>query len=276
MEGNGDFWQTCLEWGRVIGWRVLVAAIVFVICRAVSLGARRLIRTACVRVEKLDPTLAPVLCSVTSVLIYTVGLVVVLDYFGMNASSLVAIIGAAGLTIGLALKDTLSNIAAGIMLLILNPFRVGDFVECAGRSGTVQSVNLFNVVLQTADGLFVSLPNSSVWAADIINYTRNGKRRVSVTVGISYSDDVDRGLEVLRQVAAKESRFLGEPAPEAAVSNLGESAVELTLRGWTTVENYWDVLFALNRQAKLSIEAAGLSIPFPQRDVHLVPSAAAK
>ena len=270
INGIQAFWA---EHGRTVisvAWHLTLALAVMALCRVASLLARKAIRTACDRVERLDPTLAPVLCSVSATVIYAIGGVAVLDLFGVNANSLVAIIGAAGLAIGLAMKDTLSNIAAGIMLLVLRPFRAGDYVDCGARSGTVEAVNLFNVVLRTADGLFVSLPNSSVWASDIVNYTRNGKRRLVVTVGISYGDDLDKGLSILNALAAAETRFLADPAPEAFVASLGESSVNLSLRGWTSVEDYWATLFALNRRAKLEIEAAGLSIPFPQRDIHLI------
>lgn len=269
IDGIRAFWADHGDVVMSVAWHATLALAVVALCRVASFLARKAIRTACMRVERLDPTLAPVLCTVGAMLIYAIGGVAVLDLFGVNANSLVAIIGAAGLAVGLALKDTLSNIASGIMLLILRPFRAGDYVDCGARSGTVEAVNLFNVVLRTADGLFVSLPNSTVWASDIVNYTRNGKRRLSVTVGISYGDDLDKGLEVLRAMAASEARFLSEPAPEAFVASLGESAVNLTLRGWTANTDYWQTLFDLSRRAKLEIEAAGLSIPFPQRDIHL-------
>lgn len=252
-----------------IAVRLLVAALIALAARFLAACARRLITGACNRFDKLDVTLAPVLSSVAAILIYAIALVAILDRFGVNANSLVAVIGAAGLAVGLALKDTLSNIASGIMLLILRPFRAGDFIDCGARSGTVEAVNLFNVVLKTADGLFISIPNSVVWAADIVNYTRNGRRRLTLTVGISYADDLDRGLEVLRTLASRETRFLPDPAPTVRVSALADSAVMLTLRGWTANEDYWETLFALTRQAKLDIEAAGLSIPFPQREVLL-------
>ena len=267
-----DFWSAHQAQISTLALRLALAGIIYFACRLLSLLARKTISAACNRIDRLDVTLAPILSSVASLLIYAIGLVAILDRFGVNANSLVAVIGAAGLAIGLALKETLSNIASGIMLLILRPFRAGDFIDCAGRSGTVQAVNLFTVTLQTPDGLYISLPNSTVWSADIVNYTRNGKRRIDLTVGISYADDLDRGLQVLSDLAAAEKRFLPDPAPTAFVSALADSAVNLTLRGWTTVDDYWPTRFDLTRQAKLSIEAAGLSIPFPQRDVHLFPA----
>lgn len=263
------FWAQHGELVVRIGWRLLLVVGVLVLCKVVAWVVRRGIRGACERLERLDVTLVPVLCSVASVVVYAVGAVVVLDFLGMNANSLVAIIGAAGLAVGLALKDTLSHLASGIMLLILRPFRAGDVIECAGRVGTVESVTLFTVVMRTGDGLFVSLPNSSVWGAEIVNYTRNGRRRLTLTVGIGYGDDVERGLAVLRQVAAAEPRLLADPAPEAVVSALGESAVVLALRAWTRPEEFFAVTFALTQRVKAAIEAAGLSIPFPQREVTL-------
>lgn len=271
MDSIRAFWAESGATVMTVAWRVFLALAILAVCRVTSLFTRKAIRMACNRAERLDPTLAPVLCSIASVTLYAIGGVAVLDLFGVNANSLVAIIGAAGLAIGLALKDTLSNIAAGIMLLILRPFRAGDVVDCGARSGKVEAINLFNVVLRTADGLFVSLPNSTVWASDIVNYTRNGTRRLSITIGLSYADDLDRGLDVLRAVAAAEPRLLPDPAPDAVVASLTENAVNLTLRGWTTTEDYWRTLFDLSRRVKLEIEAAGLTIAHPQRAVHLIP-----
>lgn len=272
MQQLAAYWSAHQAQLVTLALRLALAGLIYFACRLLAFLARKAITTACDRIDRLDVTLAPILSSVASLLIYAIGLVAILDRFGVNANSLVAVIGAAGLAIGLALKETLANIAAGIMLLILRPFRAGDFIDCAGRSGSVQAVNLFTVVLQTPDGLYISLPNSTVWSADIVNYTRNGKRRISLDIGIAYSDNLDRGLQVLADLAAAEKRFLPDPAPTTFVSALADSAVILTLRGWTTVDDYWPTLFDLTRQAKLAIEAAGLSIPFPQRDVHLFPA----
>ncbi len=263
------FWAAYGQTVLSVSARLVACVLILAVCKGATLVARRIIGAATRR--RLDPTLAPVLRTVIAVGVWAVGGVAVLGLFGVNANGLVALIGAAGLTVGLALKDTLSNIAAGLMLLVLRPFRAGDAVDCGPRTGTVEAVGLFTTVLRTADGLYVSIPNRTVWAADVVNYTRNGRRRLSVSVGIAYGDSIDRGLETLLAVAAGEARLLPDPAPSAAVTALGDSAVTLTLRGWTTVEDYWPTVFDLNRRVKLSIEEAGLSIPFPQRDVHLIP-----
>lgn len=262
------FWATYGHTVTVWSTRIALSVLALAVCKGATLVVRWLLGRAARR--RLDPTLVPVLRTVTSIGIWALGGVAVLDICGVNANGLVALIGAAGLTVGLALRETLSNIAAGIMLLLLRPFRAGDVVDCGPRSGTVETVGLFTTILRAADGLYVSIPNGTIWSSDVVNYTRNGRRRLAVSVGIAYSDSIDQGLEVLRAVAAEEPRLLPDPEPSVAVTALGDSAVTLTLRGWTSVEDYWPTTFDLNRRVKLAIEAAGLTIPFPQCDVHLV------
>jgi small conductance mechanosensitive channel len=202
--------------------------------------------------------------------IYIIGGVFILDIFGVNTASLIALVGAAGLAIGLALKDTLSNIAAGIMLLILRPFRAGDFIEVGSLLGTVQEVNLFTTILETIDGLYIAAPNSVLWGNSIKNFTRNGKRRMDIVVGIAYSDSIERGFEVLRKIAASESRLLTAPEPQVMVATMGESAVNIQLRAWALNDDYWSSYWDLNKRVKEEIEQAGLSIPFPQRTLHVI------
>lgn len=159
--------------------------------------------------------------------VYAIGLIIVLDIFGVNTNSIIALLGAAGLAVGLALKDTLCNIAAGIMLLILRQFRVGHFIECGVYTGTVKEIGLFTTILETIDGLYLSMPNSSLWGTPIKNFTRNGKRRMDLVVGISYGDSIDKGFEVLKEIVEAESRFLKDPGPQVMVQALGDSSVNL-------------------------------------------------
>jgi len=221
------------------------------------------------RFERFDQTLVPILCTVASLTVYSIGIVIILDFFGVNTASILTLIGAAGIAIALALKDTLSNIAAGTMLLILRPFRAGHFIESGSILGTVKEVGLFTTILETPDGLYISSPNSSLWGSPIKNFTRNGKRRMDLIVGIAYSDSIDKGFDALQSVIQNEPRFLAEPAPKMMVQAMADSSVNLQLRAWASVENYWDVYWDANKKIKEQIEAVGLTIPFPQRDVHL-------
>lgn len=270
MHAIVEFWNSHSESIVGIGYKALLCLVILFASTLVAKGVRRSIRKANDRFEKLDATLVPILCTTATYVIYIIGGVFILDIFGVNTASIIALLGAAGLAVGFALKDTLSNIAAGIMLLFLRPFRTGDFIEFGSISGTVREINLFTSVLETFDGLYVASPNSVIWGSSIKNFTRNGKRRMDILVGIAYSDSVDDGLTVLQKIAANEPRFLMDPAPQVMVASMGESSVNLQLRGWAKVDDYWDTFWDLNKQVKEEIEQAGLTIPFPQRSVHVV------
>ena len=265
----GTFWEKHSEMVLAVGYKGLLVLIVLVASHFIAKALHRWVRKTNDRYERFDETLVPVLCTGTSVAVYSVGLIIILDSFGVNTNSIIALLGAAGLAIALALKDTLSNIAAGMMLLILRPFRAGHFIECGSVSGTIREVGLFTTILGTPDGLYISSPNSSLWGAPIKNFTKNGTRRMDLIVGISYTDSIDAGFEVLRNIIRDEPRFLAEPAPEMMVQAMADSSVNLQLRAWATVANYWGVYWDTNKKIKEQIEAAGLTIPFPQRDVHL-------
>ena len=156
------------------------------------------------------------------------------------------------------------------MLLILRPFRADDRVEIGSVSGKVKQVGMFTTVIDTNDGLFVSFPNGNLWGSPIKNFTRNGKRRMDIIVGISYSDSIDRGFEALQKVIEEEKRFLPDPAPQVMVQAMADSSVNLQLRAWADIDQYWDVYWDANKRIKEEIESHGLTIPFPQRDVHMV------
>lgn len=219
---------------------------------------------------ELDPTLKRLTIGATVVVVYMVAGLIVLDILGVNISGIIAMAGAAGLAIGLALKDTLSNIAAGIMMVILRPFKVGDYVECGPVSGTVTVIGLFTTKFTTADGIYVEAPNGALWGNAAKNYSRNPLRRMDVAVGVSYGDSVVEALRVLLAVAEKDSRTLtSEQKPIAFVDKLDNSSVNLVLRVWVDRGVYWDVLRDLLRDVKLALDEAGITIPFPQCDVHI-------
>tara|TARA_R110001606_G_scaffold63629_3_gene147551 strand:+ start:3457 stop:4323 length:867 start_codon:yes stop_codon:yes gene_type:complete len=272
-----QFWQNHSNTIIALGYKIVLAIVIFIASSYIAKAVRRAILNTNSKLNKLDATLTPIFSTVVSYAVYVIGGVFILDIFGVNTASLIALVGAAGLAIGLALKDTLSNIAAGIMLLILRPFRAGDFIEFGSTQGTVKEINLFTCVFETVDGLYIACPNSVLWGGHIKNFTRNGKRRMDIVVGISYSDSIDVGLSVLRQVAGDEPRLLVDPVPQAMVVSMMDSSVNIQLRAWAKTDDYWPTYWDLNKQVKESIEAAGLTIPFPQRTLHFVsePSAQA-
>lgn len=252
-----------------IGYKFMLAGITLIISHYCVKAIHRSILRANKKIVLLDETLVPVLRTSSMLAVYLVGVLIILDIFGINTTSIITLLGAAGLAIGLALKDTLSNIAAGIVLLILRPFKVGHFIEFGTTNGTVQEIGLLTTILKTPDSLYISAPNSSLWGVPIKNFNRNGTRRLDLIIGISYSDSIDTGFEVFKDILQDEKRFLTEPAPKMMVQALADSSVNIMLRGWLSVDDYWDVHWALNKIVKEKIEGAGLTIPFPQRDVHV-------
>ncbi|MCW4628187.1 MULTISPECIES: mechanosensitive ion channel family protein [Marinomonas] len=265
-----QFWQNHSDTIISLCYNLVLAVVIFTASSFIARAVRKAILNANSKLNKLDATLIPIFSTVASYAVYIIGGVFILDIFGVNTASLIALVGAAGLAIGLALKDTLSNIAAGIMLLILRPFKAGDFIEFGSTQGTVKEINLFTCVFETVDGLYIASPNSVLWGGSIKNFTRNGKRRMDIVVGISYSDSIDVGLSVLQKIIASESRLLSDPAPQTMVVSMMDSSVNLQLRAWAKNEDYWPAYWDLNKRVKESIEEAGLTIPFPQRTLHLV------
>lgn len=226
------------------------------------------------RVKACDDTLRHFITAAAKYAILVVVGVMVLEKFGVQTASLVAVIGAAGLAIGLALQGTLQNVAAGVMLLAFRPFKVGDYIEAGGLAGTVKMLSLFVTELATPDNVKIIAPNSELWNKPIRNYSANPTRRLDIVIGVAYSDDIDKGLEALKTLAESDARVHADPAPQVMVTSLSASSVDLTLRIWMDAADYWPVKFDLTKAAKERIEAAGLSIPFPQMDLHYHPKAA--
>lgn len=221
------------------------------------------------RVPRMDETLKPFLGSLVRYAILSVTLVAVLSQFGVETTSIIAVLGAAGLAIGLALQGTLRNIAAGVMLLFLRPFKVGDFIDTGGISGTVNSIGLFTSEMTTGNGLYLSVPNNQLWNTAITNYSRSPTRRVDIVVGIGYDDDIEQGLAILLALMQADPRTLKDPAPETAVVLLGPSSVDLNMRYWCNSSDLRGLQFDLHKAAKKALDQAGISIPYPQQDVHM-------
>ena len=219
-------------------------------------------------IESVDETLGAFLSNLVRYVILVLVFVTVLAQFGVKTTSILAALGAAGLAIGLALQGTLSNVASGVMLLLLRPFRIGEYIDAGGISGTVEEIGLFTTRLKQADGLFVMAPNGQIWNTSIINYSRNPTRRFELIVGISYDDDIGKAKEKLLEIVGETDTILAEPAPQVFVNALGASSVDVGLRVWTNTSDYLATSWALTEAAKREFDDAGLSIPYPQLDVH--------
>jgi small conductance mechanosensitive channel len=218
---------------------------------------------------KTDPTLVPFVSSLTYYMVMAFVLIAVLGMVGIQTASMIAVLGAAGLAVGLALQGTMANFASGVMLLIFRPFQKGDFIEAAGVAGTVDTVGIFTTTLNTPDNVRIVLPNGTVWGQTIKNYATNATRRVDLVMGISYDDDIGAAIDTINNVLGNEPRLLQDPAPTVAVAELADSSVNIFVRPWCKKEDYWGVYCDLTRALKEQLEAGGCSIPYPQTDVHL-------
>jgi len=219
--------------------------------------------------REVDITLVKFLRNIVYYLLLVAVLVAAAGELGINTASFLTIIGAASLAIGLALKDSLSNFSAGVMLILFRPFSVGDYVIAGGEAGTVEEITIFNTILQTPDNQKKIIPNGSISNSVITNITANPTRRVDLTIGIGYDDDLRRAKDVLERIVKADERILAEPVPAIMVSSLGDSAVNIVCRPWVKKEDWWAVHCDLLEKIKLDFDAEGISIPYPQRDVHL-------
>lgn len=224
------------------------------------------------RMEKLtkgDVTLAAIFGKVVRMSGMVLTGLVVLSQFGVQTTTLVALLGAAGLTIGLALQGTLANVAAGVMLLIFRPFKLGDVIEVSGVVGKVRDIGLFITQLDTPDNIRVYLPNSGVWGNQIKNLVENPTRRLDLVFSISYKDDMDQALAIAKEIVEADPRVQKDPAPLYVVGQLGDSSVDLFIRPWVTPADLWPLRFALIQNIKKAFDERGITIPYPQRDVHM-------
>lgn len=271
MEGA---WETLTVAASSYGLRVVGALVVLVIGWTVAKIVRGSVRRGLTRTG-MDATLVPFLAKLAYYLLLTFVILAVLRLFGVETTSFIAVLGAASLAIGLAMQGTLSNFAAGVMLLIFRPFKVGDFIDAGGTAGSVIEIGVFATTLHSPDNVRIVVPNSAVSSQTIKNFSANDTRRVDLVVGIDYSDDIGKAIQTITSVMGQDARVLAEPAPLVAVSELGDSSVNLVVRPWCKKEDYWGLRFELTRAFKEQLEAAGCSIPFPQTDVHLHQAGAA-
>jgi len=252
----------------VYGLKVLAALAIVFVGRIVAGWARRLVERV-MQKGKTDQIIIGFVGSLTYIALMAFVIIAALGQLGIQTTSFIAILGAAGLAIGLALQGSLANFAAGFLLIVFRPFKVGDFIEGAGVSGSVESIQIFTTTLNTPDNKTVIVPNAKLYGDNITNYSAKETRRVDLVVGVSYDADLGQVKAILNDIASKEERALKEPAPVIAVSELADNSVNLVMRMWTKTGDYWGVYFDTTEAVKLRLDEAGIGIPYPQRDVHL-------
>ena len=260
--------QLLMTYGVDYGLAILKALIILVI----GLWIIKLIRNGFGRLlskRNIDESLKPFLKSLVYNLLLVLLVLSVLGTLGVQMTSFVAIVGAAGLAVGLALQGTLQNFAGGVILLVLRPFKVGDYIEGGGHAGTVREIQIFNTVLITPDNRRIIIPNGGLSNDSIVNYSAEDTRRVDLVFGIGYDDDIKKAKDLLENMLSSDERILKEPAHSIAVSELADSSVNFVVRPWVKKEDYWGLYFDLQERVKLEFDNAGISIPYPQRDVHM-------
>ena len=252
------------------GWavKIVLALLIYIVGKWVVKRIASLTRKL-LEARDVDPTLVNFLSNIVSAVLLVAVILAALDTLGLPVTSLLAVVGAAGLAIGLALKDSLGNFAAGVMLVMFRPFTKGDFVEVAGVAGKVDEVRIFSTILTTGDNKQVIIPNGQVAADTITNYTAKDTRRIDMVFGVGYDDDLKVARDVLTRVCSGHPKVLQEPALNIFVLNLGDSSVDFAVRPWSKTEDYWTVWGDILEQGKIELEAAGCNIPYPQTDVHL-------
>ena len=251
------------------GLNLLAAIVIFFIGQWIAVFVRRLVRGLMSKAN-VDPTLASFVGNLAYYSVLAFAVIAALNRLGVQTASLIAILGAAGLAVGLALQGSLANFAAGVLIIIFRPFNVGDLIEAADVLGEVLDIQLFTTTLATLDNKQVIVPNSSLTGSNIINYTVRGKLRVDTVIGVAYEADIDQVRQVISEVLESDPLVLKEPTPTIAVMELGDSSVNFAVRPWAKPEDYWSVYFNVHENVKKRLDAAGISIPFPQRDVHLI------
>ncbi len=252
-----------------IGAKIAIAIVVFIVGFWLAKFLAKTVKKVLTKRET-DPSLVSFLTSLVSMLIKTLTVVTAITQLGVEMTSFVAILGAAGLAIGMAFSGTLSNFAGGVMLLLFKPFKVGDFVNVQGEEGTVDEILIFNTILKTVDNKTIILANGAVANGTITNYTKADKRRVDFVFGIAYGDDLKKAKDLLQKFADEDEMILKDPDPVfIGLSELADSSVNITVRAWAKTENYWKVYFNMNERVYNEFDKEGLSIPFPQVDVHL-------
>lgn len=253
--------------------QVLAAVVIFVVGRWLAKVISKLVAKAMTK-AKVDPTLTSFVKNLCHIVLLAFVIIAALKKLGVPMTEFTVVVGAAGLAVGFALQGSLSNFAAGVMLIIFKPFKVGDFVELAGKMGTVKEIQIFNTILNSPDNVRIIIPNGQVTGSNIMNFTVNGTRRIDLVIGVSYDDDLKKAHQVIENVILSDERILKEPAYTIAVSELGESSINFVVRPWVNAADYWAVRFDITEKIKLALDKNDITIPYPQRDVHMKSGAA--
>lgn len=267
MDKFMHYWPVVKNGLLGFGVKILLFIIIYIvgkiISKAIANVSYKMLR------KKSEETVAAFVKSLIYYTLLILTIIAALAKIGIQTSSFMAIIGAAGLAIGLALQGSLSNFAAGFLIIIFKPFKVGDFVEAAGKAGSVESIQIFTTTLKTPDNKVIMIPNSSISGGTITNYSQKETRRVDLTIGVSYDDDIKKVQSTLQKIIANDSRVLNEPAPFVRLSELADSSVNFAVRVWVKSADYWDVYFDLMENIKSTFDNEKISFPYPQQDVHL-------
>lgn len=256
------------ELGAEWGLKVIGAFVILFIGLLVANLLTKFINSA-LKKAKIDETLIGFLSGVISVILKVFVWLMFLSNLGVQTTSFIAVIGSAGLAVGLALQGSLANMGAGVLLIILRPFKVGDFVTCAGHSGTLKEIGMIYAVMITSDNKKIIIPNSKITADSIINFSAMDTRRAEFVFGVSYNDDLKKAKEILIELVNSDERVIKDPAPTVVVSSLGDSSVNFTVRAWLKSSDFWAFTFAMNERVKLAFDEQGITIPYPQHSVHL-------
>lgn len=267
MEVIDNYFKQIVDLIVIYGGRVLLAILVLIVGLWL---VKRLVRLTdkAMRKRNVDPSLRPFLHSILGALLKIMLFISIASMVGVEMTSFVAVLGAAGLAVGLALQGSLANFAGGVLILLLKPFKVGDFIEGAGHAGTVREIQIFYTYLTTPSNQEIIVPNGKLSNDSITNYSFNNTRRMDMTYGIGYSDDIDKAKTILKRLVEEEDRFLEEPAYQIFVEALADSSVNIRIRTWAKNSDYWDIYNNFPEKVKKAFDAEGVSIPFPQRDVH--------
>jgi len=269
-----QMWTQVQDLVAVWGLKVIAALAIFIIGRWIAIMVRRGVRSM---MEKsgADPIIIGFVASIAYIALLAFVVIAALGQLGIQTTSFIAILGAAGLAVGLALQGSLANFAAGFLMIIFRPFKVGDFIEGAGVAGVVEAIQIFTTTLRTGDNKTIIIPNAKLAGDNITNYSAKETRRVDMTVGVAYDADLSKVKNVLTDIISNESRIHADPAPQVAVAELADSSVNFVVRVWTDTADYWGVKFDITETIKNRFDEEGIGIPFPQRDIHIVSGGAA-
>ena len=269
-----QLWTQVQDVVAVWGLKVIAALAIFIIGRWIAMMVRRGVRSM---MEKsgADPIIIGFVASIAYIGLLAFVVIAALGQLGIQTTSFIAILGAAGLAVGLALQGSLANFAAGFLMIIFRPFKVGDFIEGAGVAGVVEAIQIFTTTLKTGDNKTIIIPNAKLAGDNITNYSAKETRRVDMTVGVAYDANLSKVKNVLIDIIGKESRIHSDPAPQVAVAELADSSVNFVVRVWTNTADYWGVKFDITETIKNRFDEEGIGIPFPQRDIHIVSGGAA-